>query len=315
MNNRLQQLLLSLALAFSMPGQASEIMPNQREISGPNILLENLYLSPLTASSPKIPKITLGPSPGLNETRNIAFEEASTQISNYGFTPEAFGWKTNQVLILSRKTKIIDKTELLDHLSIALIEATPNLDGDLEIELIRDPGEIRITDEPFELRLVDSLFNGIKSRFIVPFEILVSGEVVYKASAALQAKIVKEIWLSSRRLNRGEALDESSFYLARKDILLINGSPLDASDSMSGLESRSTILQDRPILNRYTARIPVVKRGDLVDAVLKKGILSITMKVYIMDQGAPGDTIRVRNPKSKKQLKGVVSDDSTIRIL
>ena len=84
---------------------------------------------------------------------------------------------------------------------------------------------------------------------------------------------------------------------------------------MAGLESKATVMKDRPLLKRYTGRIPVVDRGDLVDAVLKRGAMSITMKVQTLDKGAPGDTIRVLNPKSKKRLKGIVNDDSTIKIL
>ena len=312
MNFRIWILFTSLVLGQHDRLHAEAPTPRSKQIGRADFLLTDLNLS---SKNLEIPPVILGATPPVGESLTIDFDQASGFITKQGFNAESLGWTTGQTLVITRKTRLVEAHELLDQLTIALVNATRNLDGDLHLEFLRQPSEIRIPDDTYEFALTRSQAYGIKSRFIIPFSILIDGEFVYQGSAALKAKIFKRVLLSSRRINRGEALNESDFYLAEQDTLTIKGAPLGIETSLVGLESKTTILKDQPILRRYTGKTTVVGRGDLVDAILTKGAISITMKVQILDKGAPGDIVRVRNPKSKKQLKGIVTDESTIQIL
>jgi flagella basal body P-ring formation protein FlgA len=305
-------LITGLVLGHHSGLQSAGPLPLSKQIGRVNILLTDLNLS---SESPKIPPVTFGATPAIGESLTIDFDQASKFIKKQGFNAESLGWIPGQTLVITRKTRLIDPLELLDQLTVALLNTTHNLDGDLHLEFLREPAEIRIPDDTYEVALTQSQANGIISRFIIPFSILIDGEFVYQGSAALKAKILKQVLLSSRRISRGEALNESDFYLAEQNTLTIKGAPIGIESSLVGLESKSTILKDKPLLRRHTAKTPIVGRGDIVDAILTKGAMSITMKVQILDKGAPGDIVRVRNPNSKKQLKGIVTDESTIKIL
>ena len=52
----------------------------------------------------------------------------------------------------------------------------------------------------------------------------------------------------------------------------------------------------------------------LVDAVFQDGTLSISLKVEILEDGLLGQTIRVRNPKTKRELYGKVQNEETVLI-
>jgi flagellar basal body P-ring formation protein FlgA len=312
MNIRTLILVTSLVLGHHSGLQSAGPLPLSKQIGRANIFLTDLNLS---SESQEIPPVTFGATPAIGKSLTIDFNQASDFIIKQGFTTESLGWIPGQTLVITRKTRLIDPLELLDQLTVALLNTTHNLDGDLHLEFLREPAEIRIPDDNYEIALTRSQANGIKSRFIIPFSVLIDGEFVYQGSAALKAKIFKRVLLSSRRISRGESLNESDFYLAEQNTLSIKGVPLGIESSLLGLESKSTILKDHPILKRHTGKTPVVGRGDLVNAILTKGAMSITMKVQILDKGAPGDIVRVRNLKSKKQLKGIVTDESTIQIL
>ena len=48
--------------------------------------------------------------------------------------------------------------------------------------------------------------------------------------------------------------------------------------------------------------------------VLQDGALSITMKVEVLEDGAPGQIIRARNPISRRDVSGKVLNEQTILI-
>jgi flagella basal body P-ring formation protein FlgA len=58
----------------------------------------------------------------------------------------------------------------------------------------------------------------------------------------------------------------------------------------------------------------VVSRGKLIDAVVRSGLLEITAKVEALEDGIPGQLIRVRNAQTRKELRGRVEDEGLVRI-
>ena len=47
----------------------------------------------------------------------------------------------------------------------------------------------------------------------------------------------------------------------------------------------------------------VIHRGQIAEAQLEDGALSVRMKVMALEDGAPGQTIRLRNPVSQAQFQ------------
>lgn len=52
----------------------------------------------------------------------------------------------------------------------------------------------------------------------------------------------------------------------------------------------------------------------MVEAVFQDGSLGISLMVETLEDGTLGQTVRVRNPKTKHELHGKVENEKTIRI-
>ena len=59
---------------------------------------------------------------------------------------------------------------------------------------------------------------------------------------------------------------------------------------------------------------PVVRRGSLAKAVVTAGSIQVSTKVKVLEDGAPGDVVRVQNVRTRKEIIGEVLDESTIKI-
>jgi flagella basal body P-ring formation protein FlgA len=59
---------------------------------------------------------------------------------------------------------------------------------------------------------------------------------------------------------------------------------------------------------------PIIRRGQMTDAVIEDGALSVTMKAEALEDGTPGQTIRLRNPESTRDFSGKVLNEKTVLV-
>ena len=77
---------------------------------------------------------------------------------------------------------------------------------------------------------------------------------------------------------------------------------------------RENISPGRLVYERSVVMKPVLKRGGLAKAVVSVGSLKVSTKVKALEDGAPGEVVRVQNVRTRKELIGEVIDENTIKI-
>jgi flagellar basal body P-ring formation protein FlgA len=68
------------------------------------------------------------------------------------------------------------------------------------------------------------------------------------------------------------------------------------------------------LTTRHLSNQPIIKRGDSVTVVLDQDGMEISTKGVAQEQGYAGKTIRLVNPKSKKEIQGLVLDAKTVKV-
>ena len=59
----------------------------------------------------------------------------------------------------------------------------------------------------------------------------------------------------------------------------------------------------------------IIKRGRMVDAVAQDEALTISVRAEALEDGVPGQMVRLRNVRSKKEFKGKVKDEQTVVVV
>ena len=72
--------------------------------------------------------------------------------------------------------------------------------------------------------------------------------------------------------------------------------------------------QGETILAHMVQKIPLVKNGDRILIIAKKGSLRVTAPGVVRQNGFKNDTVRVENIHSRKIILGTVIDSRTVRI-
>lgn len=186
--------------------------------------------------------------------------------------------------------------------------------GELELDFTQPWNAPTVPDEPLTVKILELPTAGVTSSFIVRFQLCTKTRAIGTWQATLQAHVWRDVWVAHSALERGELLADADVTHERRDVLNVHEELAGFSAGDATLELADSVSAGNILLARDLKPRAVLHRGQIADAVLRDGALSITMKVEVLEDGAPGQIIRARNPVSQRNLTGRVLDDQTILV-
>ena len=187
-----------------------------------------------------------------------------------------------------------------------------NLEGDLELELIRTWAPPARVASLWRIEILE--YPSLpSSSMLVRYRILADGEAVGEASLMLRASLWRAAWISRQPLVAAATFDPALLDTRRVDLFRERDALPAAVGDRSYVMARS-VGPGRLLTWHDIARRPLVKKGNLVEVSATEGQLIITMKALAMENGAQGDTVTVRNPESKKDFAAMVVDENRVQV-
>ena len=215
---------------------------------------------------------------------------------------------------LPAATRQVSDAELLPKIGKALTEAMSIKDGELLLESTRPLPKVTVpNDAVVRVNILAIPPTGPQAFMRAQYEVLLDDQRAGVWIGFFRAQLIREVWITQTVANRHMTLDEVP--LARKKVNVISlrtgvweGKPEDT------LRLTQAIGAGMVLQPRHVQRKPVVFRNQMIQGTYQLRALSIRMEVLALEDGAPGDFIRVRNKRSSKELRGLVIDPSTVRI-
>jgi len=209
---------------------------------------------------------------------------------------------------------IFDQTNLIALLTSTLQDEYVKEKGDLELKVSQTWAPHKVSDEPVTIKILDMPTMGVTTSFIVKFELLNGDKSLGTWQLPVQAHIWREVWVAHSMLKRGDSLADADIAHERRDMLMIHEPLAEFSPGDSTLEIAEPVGMGAPLFARCVRLTPVVHRGQIVTALVEDGSLSIAMKVTVLEDGSPGQTVRARNQQSLRDIRGKVLNEQTILV-
>jgi flagella basal body P-ring formation protein FlgA len=183
-----------------------------------------------------------------------------------------------------------------------------------DLRLTRPWTSVTVPDEPLAVEILEPSLDRLTATSILRFELRAGRQLLGSWQAPVQARLWREVLVARSTLQRGQPLNETDFARERRDVLGFRNAlsvlPGDGAD----YQIAETVPLGTPLTARAVRLKPVVQRGQTADAVVRDGAMMISLKVEVMEEGAPGQIVRVRNLQSRRELRGKVLDEKTIAV-
>jgi len=217
-------------------------------------------------------------------------------------------------VVVTRRSRMLGEVEMLGMLTQTLQQEKVQERGELELRSARAWTEIPVPDEALTLRVTDLPSSGVSPYMIVRFELLAGKESVGSWQVSVQARVWREVLVARQSAMRGMAATRFDWATERRDALTVRDVLTEMPAAPEVLEIAESIQAGAPLTSRSFRVRPIVTRGKVVDALVQNGTLEISVKVEVLEDGLPGQTVRVRNLKSKREFRGKVQNEQTILV-
>ncbi len=307
----------ALALACALAGAAcvpapvqSQVLLTNAEATSEGIFLEQIAANP---GGPPLPHLRLADAPAFGQATILVRAQvlAGVQLAAPALAA-ATNWSGAERVRVVRLARPLAEAEIREQLTAALQREFVRDKGELELRLTRPWLPVTIPDELYTVKILDAPASGVSGSFIVRFELQTPREKLGPWQAPLSAKVWREVWVARSALRREMIFSDADVTRDRRDVLGLREPPFAVAEAGAEFEIAENVTAGSPVYARAVRLRPVVQRGQLVDAQVRDGAMMISLRVEVLESGAPGQTVRVRNPQSKREFRGKVKDEQTI---
>ncbi len=302
-------ILLFLVAGFMASASEPVRLLPQAQVSSAGVFLDEIA----STTNSVLPHLRLSVSPRFGQTLVLSRKQIEAALVKSGDV-NATNFAGATEVRLTRKTRSFDEEELRLLVNAQLQQDVVKDRGELELRLSRPWTAINVPDEPISVRVTDLPATGISALFVCRVELSTTNETVGAWQTSLSAKVWREVWTSRTALRRGALLADADLVRERRDVLSIRDPLADFTVPDPSFETAEYIAPNAPLLLRSIKVKPAVRRGQSAEAMVQDGALSISMKVEVLEDGTPGQVIRVRNPQTKRELRGRVQNEQTILV-
>jgi flagella basal body P-ring formation protein FlgA len=289
---------------------SSLIFQNAVEVDGEGVFLNQIVASPEGA----VPVMRVANSPTFGQTLMLTRKQVVESLAKANSQWTNTSWTGSDRIQITRRTRTLSETDLLDMLRAALQSELVKDRGELELRLARMWTPVSVPDEALQIKLLDLPATGMSSSFVLRFELRSARESLGSWQTAIQMRIWRDTLVARCPLRRGQPLLESEFSRERRDVLNQRDLAGDFPASADDWELAESLPAGGILLARHIKLKAVVRRGQTAEAVLVDGALSVSIKVELLEDGSPGQMVRARNLQTKREVRGKVLNDQTIAI-
>lgn len=302
---------LSRGFAVDLPG--GEPLP--RFNAAAQVDGDGIFLNQVLQTDKPLPATRLCDSPDFGKTAVLTRAQVESLARTVGADLPGTNWTGATAISISRRTRMLTEAEALALVSETLQRDCVKDRGELELRFTRPWTAISVPDEPLTVKVVDLPTLGITPSFLARVELHTAHEMVGTWQAPVEARIWRDVWVASAPLKRGDALEAGNVTRERRNIISLHEALAEFPEGDPTQEIAEGVAAGSPLLARDVHLRPVVFRGQAADGVLRDGALTITMRVEVLEDGAPGQIVRVRNPQTRHDLRGKVINEQTVLML
>lgn len=213
-------------------------------------------------------------------------------------------------------TRVLAEEELRQMLSAVLQNDYVGEKGELELRFTRPWRPVTVPNEALTIQVLELPTLGVTPNFIVRFEVRAANALVGTWQMPVQARVFRDVRVAQSALTRGQLISKADLRRERRDVLALREACWEGTtDDEATNELGVNLPAGAPLYVSSVRPRTLVRRGQLAEALLQDGALLVSLEVEVLEDGASGQTVHIRNPRSKTIFLGKVQNEQTVLVV
>lgn len=271
------------------------------------IRLGDLFMESLSLGDTPIAQ---APAPGATVSLDARFLRQVARAYSLDWYPDS---KFERVLV-GRMSQRIDPVQVATSLGDAIRDRSGNA---ANLDVVLDGGDVEFvlpTNITASIGVQNLQYDPTSQRFAALLVVPADGPTAYQRVVTGWAHETFEIPVLSRALPAGTTVQESDIdWLSVRAERLV-GNVVTDSRQLVGMTTRRPLRSSQILRVSDLVMTPAVRKNTLVTLALQSGAMNLSLTGKVLEDAAIGQSVRVVNVNSKKELVGVVRDSGTVDI-
>jgi len=138
--------------------------------------------------------------------------------------------------------------------------------------------------------------------------------VLRNISVRVDVEALTDMVVALRQIEHGELITAADVVLKKLEISQNTRFAARTIDDVVGKKTRMTVRANQPVRADRVEKVPLVKSGQMVTIVAENEVMKISVSGKARSAGAEGDTIRVQNLTSLKEIVAIVVSATTVQV-
>ncbi|MBO8142171.1 MAG: flagellar basal body P-ring formation protein FlgA [Firmicutes bacterium] len=162
----------------------------------------------------------------------------------------------------------------------------------------------------------DRLIGTPPGPVVAALEIRIDGNLVRTVMVRCETRVKRNVWVTTATVKRHQVLDDTAVALERRELAVLPRGLLEpGSGSLEGLRATRPLAPGTVLTEAMVEPVPAVWRGKPVEIVARLGPVEVRAPGVALEDGRPGDIVRVENDASGQVLQALVVDGETVEAL
>ena len=253
--------------------------------------------------------VARAPAPGHERVLRASHVYAVARANGISLPPVS----AREMVAVHREGRRINSLQIREVLQAALADSMG--DGAINVDLANPQISFYVpTDAPIGIAIEELEFNPRSARFSA---IIVSAEnscFAVRARVTGRAVRVSSIPVPTRRIDKGEVIGETDVEWVGVASDRINGQTITDIVALVGMSPRKALKAGAPVRAAEVRAPLVVEKGNPVTMVFKTPSMVLTAGGRSLDEGAVGETIRVRNDNSQLIVDAIIAAPGVVNV-
>lgn len=258
--------------------------------------------------------LVLASAPAPGESRSIAGTRVLDALERELGDLASVRYTIPALVRVRRASQEVPPEALTELVERFLVEQLATADREPRLRSLEVLGPVRLPPGPFDARVVVPPSGALAGRMRLQIELSQEGQVVKSVWATANVGLEGPVVLVRRAIARGETIAEEDLVVERRGLADAGASLLGSPSEAAGRAARVPLAPLTVLRREHLAAPTVVRRGDAVLLVAERGGMRLTVPGQVQDDAGVGETVRVTNRVSKKDVMARVVDARTVAV-